>query len=126
MRSFYAGLALAGALSLASSYADARWRSEYASQPAEVQAWYQNAELTPEAQKRFPWKKCCSHADVVKTRFNVNRTTAGYEWFWLDGETWRRVPADIIHWGETAPGGEPTLFVYAGKETCFYPGDGGI
>lgn len=36
------------------------------------------------------------------------------------------VPPDIIHWGESAPGGQPTLFVYSGMETCFFPGDSGI
>ena len=105
---------------------EARWRPEYANQPPEVQAWYQNAELTKAAQNRFPFKKCCDHADVVKTRFNVNRTTAGDEWYWLDGQSWRRIPDDIIHWDQHAPSGEPTLFVYDGKETCFFPADGGI
>ena len=104
----------------------ARWKPEYASQPPEVQAWYRNAELTEAAQARFPFKKCCDHADVVKTKFNVNRTTAGDEWYWLDGQTWRRIPDDIIHWDQRAPNGQPTLFVYSGQETCFFPGDGGI
>jgi len=105
---------------------DVRWKPEYASQPAEVQQWYQNAELTKAAQARFPFKKCCDNADVVKARFNVNKTTAGDEWYWLDGENWRRIPDDIIHWEERAPNGQPTLFVYDGRETCFFPGDGGI
>jgi len=104
----------------------ARWKPEYASQPPEVQQWYRNAELTAAAQARFRFKKCCDHADVVKTKFNVNRTTSGDEWFWLDGETWRRIPDDIIHWDQRAPSGQPTLFVYSGRETCFFPGDGGI
>lgn len=116
-----AALAIAAPLKL-----EARWRPEYANQPPEVQAWYQNAELTKAAQNRFPFKKCCDHSDVVKTRFNVNKTTAGDEWYWLDGDKWRRIPDDIIHWQERAPNGQPTLFVYDGKETCFFPGDGGI
>jgi hypothetical protein len=29
-------------------------------------------------------------------------------------------------WCESAPGGLPTLFVYDGRETCFFPGEGGI
>lgn len=127
MRSAFAALALAGVLSSCGlDPVFARWKPEYASNPPEVQAWYQNAEITKEGQKRFPWTKCCAHSDVVKTRFNVNRTTAGDEWYWLDAGNWRRIPDDIIHWGESAPGGEPTLFVYDGKETCFFPGDGGI
>jgi hypothetical protein len=104
----------------------ARWKPEYENQPAEVQEWYRNAEVTEAAQQRFPFKKCCDNADVVRTKFNVNRTNAGDEWFWLDGETWRRIPDDIIHWDKRAPNGQPTLFVYSGKETCFFPGDGGI
>lgn len=105
---------------------EARWKAEYASQPPEVQQWYRDAELTRAAQVRFPFKKCCDHADVVKTRFNVNRTNAGDEWYWLDGNNWRRIPDDIIHWDQHAPGGKPTLFVFDGNETCFFPGDGGI
>jgi len=104
----------------------ARWKPEYASQPPEVQQWYRNAELTKAAQARFPFKKCCDHADVVKTKFNVNRTTSGDEWYWLDGDKWRRIPDDIIHWDKHAPNGQPTLFVFSGKETCFFPGDGGL
>ena len=53
-------------------------------------------------------------------------TSGGDEWYWLNGERWRRIPDDIIHWGKSAPGGKPTLFVYSGAETCFFPGDGGI
>ena len=113
------------ALALAAQV-QARWKPEYANQPPEVQAWYRNAGLTTAAQMHFPFKKCCDHSDVVKTRFNVNRTTAGDEWYWLDGDTWRRIPDDIIHWDQRAPSGQPTLFIYSGKETCFFPGDGGI
>ncbi len=102
------------------------WKPEYASQPIEVQQWYRNAELTDAAQRRFPFKKCCDHSDVVKTHFSVNRTSGKDEWYWLDGQTWRRIPDDIIHWDQRAPNGQPTLFVYDGHETCFFPGDGGI
>ena len=106
--------------------ANATWKTEYAQNPPEVQEWYRNAELTDAAKGRFPFKKCCDHADVVKTQFRVNKTTKGDEWYWLDGEQWRRIPDDIIHWGRTAPNRQPTLFIYSGKETCFFPGDGGI
>ena len=123
IRNLCVACVLVGALSGA---ADARWKPEYASQPQAVQDWYKNAELTPKAQMRFAFKSCCEHADVVKTQFRVNRNTSGDEWYWLDGETWRRVPDDIIHWGETAPSKQPTLFVFDGKETCFWPGEGGL
>jgi hypothetical protein len=48
----------------------------------------------------------------------------GDTWLWLDPDRniWREVPDDIIHWGESAPDGRPTLFIYQGQETCFYPG----
>jgi hypothetical protein len=118
-------LGLAAVLALGAG-AQATWKPEYALNSPEVQAWYQNAELTEAAKIRFPFKKCCDHADVVRTRFTVNKTDAADEWFYLDGETWKRIPPDIIHWGQAAPDGQPTLFVYSGKETCFFPGDGGI
>ena len=105
---------------------EARWKPEYADAPQQVQDWYKNAELTPKAQMRFPFKKCCDHADVVKTQFRVDKATNGDAWYWLDGEQWRRIPDDIIHWGQSAPSRQPTLFVYQGKETCFWPGDPGI
>ncbi len=106
--------------------ADARWKPEYANAPQAVQDWYRNAELTSRARRRFAFEKCCENADVVKTKFRVNRVDAKDEWFWLDGTNWRRVPDDIIHWGETAPSKQPTLFVYRGQETCFWPGEPGI
>lgn len=122
MRFIIAAIALLCALP-----AEARWKPEYASNPPEVQDWYRNAELTEAAQRRFPFKKCCDHADVVRTQFRVAKTSgAEDEWWWLDAGTWRRIPPDIIHWGKAAPGGQPTLFVYAGRETCFFPGDSGI
>ena len=88
--------------------------------------WYAAAELTGPAQKRFPYKKCCDHADVFRTQFRVNSASGADEWFhYVDG-VWKRVPPDIIHWGEHAPDGQPTLFLFNGQETCFFPGDGGI
>lgn len=114
-------------LCLCVSAAPATWKPEYAQASPLVQDWYRNAELTAEAQKRFPFKKCCDHADVVRTRFEVNKTSGGDEWFYEDSPGhMKRIPPDIIHWGQSAPGGAPTLFVYAGQETCFFPGDSGI
>ena len=121
----YIPVGLVASVALAAQ-AQATWKPEYALNSPEIQAWYRNAELTEAAKIRLPFKKCCDHADVVRTRFTVNKTDAGDEWFYLDGESWKRIPPDIIHWGLTAPDSQPTLFVYAGKETCFFPGDGGI
>lgn len=108
-------------------YKSVTWKPEYAEYPQAVQDWYRNAELTPEAQERFPFKKCCDHSDVVKTQFRVNKTSGSDEWFYEDSPGhFKRIPPDVIHWGESAPNGQPTLFVYSGKETCFFPGDSGI
>lgn len=107
--------------------AHATWKPQYASQPQEVQDWYRNAELTEAAQKRLGWQKCCDHADVVRTKFHVNKTDGRDEWFYEDSPGhFKRIPDDVIHWGVSAPGGKPTLFVFSGHETCFFPGDGGI
>jgi len=110
-----------------SSALQATWKPEYAAQPQWIQDWYRAAELTPEARKRFPYKKCCDHADVVQTRFKVNKDNGQDEWFYEDQpDHWKQIPTDVIHWGKSAPGGKPTLFVFQDKETCFFPGDGGI
>lgn len=122
-------LAALAAFLLLGDAAYGRWKAEYASQPQSVRDWYANALLTPAAQQRLRWVKCCDHADVVRTRFHVNKRDGKDEWFYLvpgsDNE-WRGIPDDIIHWGESAPGGKPTLFIYQEIETCFWPGEGGI
>ena len=111
---------------LCSLPAQATWKPEYALRPQWVQDWYRNAELTLSAQQRFPYKKCCEQADVIQTQFRVNKTSGDDEWFYFTDGDWKRIPPDIIHWGETAPSRQPTLFVYQGKETCFFPGEEGL
>lgn len=107
--------------------ASARDFGQWANQPPEVREWYRNVEIMPAARERFPFVKCCDGADVVRTKFAVNKADGRDEWFYEDAPGhMKRIPDDIIHWEETAPGGQPTLFVYAGKETCFFPGDSGI
>ena len=114
-------------VTLAMQHVRAEWKPEYAQSSPEVQAWYHNAELTPAARERLHYQKCCDHADVVKTRFEVDRSSGRDVWTYEDTLGHMKViPADIIHWGVSAPGGQPTLFVYAGTETCFFPGDSGI
>lgn len=105
----------------------AEWKPEYAQLPQKVRDWYKAQELTPEAKTRLgvSWKSCCEHSDVVKTRFRVDRTTAEDEWWYLDGNTWRKVPADTIHWNDPTPDGQPVMFAYQGSITCFYPADTG-
>ena len=117
------------ALGLGASFAgaaQATWKPEYAQLPQAVRDWYTQAQLTESAQKRFPYKRCCDHADVIKTQFRVNKDSGEDEWYYFVDGDWKRIPPDVIHWGETAPDKQPTLFVYQGHETCFYPGDGGI
>ena len=80
---FIAALLVAGLMMALAPKAHATWKPEYANAPPEVRAWYHEAELTPEAQLRFPFKKCCDHADVVRTQFKVNKTTHGDEWYYL-------------------------------------------
>jgi len=93
----------------------------------EMQAWYSNAAIMPEARKRLPWAKCCNHAEVVRTQFRVNKTDRGDEWYYLAEGKWKLIPRDIIHpEDEKAPDGQPTLFIYEGKETCFFLGEGGL
>jgi hypothetical protein len=124
MRLILAALVLAGALILAPALArdDGQWEGV----PPEIRQWYRSARLTLAAQARFPFKSCCDHADVVKTKFKVNKVDGRDEWWWWEYGRWRRVPDDVIHWGEHAPDRKPTLFLYGGEETCFFPGDGGI
>ena len=86
--------------------------------------WYQRAELTEAAAKRFGFKSCCAHSDVVRTRFRPALASDG--WDYLDGTRWRQVPPDIIHHDKFAPNGEPVMFAVGGRPTCFFPPAGGL
>jgi hypothetical protein len=65
---------------------------------------------------------------VVDAEFEVRKTRSDYveEWYYKTAEMaeYKKIPGDIIHWGEAAPYGLPTLFVYDGEEFCFWPPDG--
>jgi hypothetical protein len=106
--------------------ANATWKPEYANAAPEVQEWYRTAQLTDTAQMRFGFKSCCAHSDVVKTSFRVNKGTSGDEWYWRNGDQWTLIPGDIIHWGESAPDRQPTLFAIGNLPTCFFPGQGDL
>jgi hypothetical protein len=106
--------------------ANATWKPEYANASPEAQEWYRTAQLTDAAQQRFGFKSCCAHSDVVKTGFRVNKASSGDEWYWLNGEQWNLISGDIIHWGESAPDRQPTLFAIGNLPTCFFPGEGGL
>lgn len=111
---------------LAVSVARSEWRPEYAQAAPETRAWYREAELTEAAKQRFPFKKCCDHADVFHTQFRTNKDNGGDEWWYLTPDAaWKLIPADIIHIDRHAPDNQPTLFIYSGQETCFFPGSAG-
>lgn len=98
---------------------------QYADAPQAVRDWYRNAQLTEAAQKRIGFKSCCAHSDVVKTTSTGRAApTSGY-WLPAGASEFQQVPPDIIHWGESAPDGQPTLFATGALPTCFYPGQSG-
>ncbi len=122
---------------LASSSAHATWKLQYASEPQDVQDWYASAQVTEAAQKRLGFVPCCDTSEVVKTQFRVDRKSGEDQWFYLEHGTWKQVPPDIIHYGESAPDNQPTLFIIKdetadvwhlphGTPSCFYPPAGGL
>lgn len=91
------------------------------------QTWANNAETTDEAYARLGWRKCCNHAEVFRTKFVPFKENGADGYLYLtEAGTWKRIPADVIHWDKSAPDGRPTLFIYKGKETCFFVAQGGI
>lgn len=114
------------ALCVYAAAAMARDNGQYANADPAIREWYRTRQLTPAAQERFPFKSCCDGADVVKTQFRVDKTTGRDAWEWLDGQTWRRIPDDIIHYDEHAPGGEAVLFAVGGQPVCFFTPESGI
>ena len=99
----------------------ARWKPEYAELPQATRDWFKSRVLTPAARQRFHFSSCCEQADVVNTRFRVDRTTGADQWWWLNGDKWERVPDDIIWWNEHHPEGKAILFALGGKPVCFFP-----
>jgi hypothetical protein len=95
--------------------------------PQENQAWYQNAETNVEARPTFPspWVKCCNHAELIPIK-DIIFPTQEHGWQWNDDGTIKDIPNVVIHWSEAAPDNKPTLFVYQGVMTCFYPPQGGV
>jgi len=106
------------------------WKPEYALNSPEINQWYKDQQLNPATWERLgspSWHGCCEKGDVFKTQFRVGEDRSD-QWFYLSKEgTWKQVPPDIIHWGQHAPNGLPTLFIYwTGQELCFYPPEEGI
>jgi hypothetical protein len=110
----------------------ATWKPEYAQNAPEVNRWYKNQEMTDDTWRRLgspSWHSCCEKGDVFKTQFRVGKGKHGDdEWWYLKDGLWKQVPDDTIHWGQHAPSGLPTLFIYSntGQELCFYPPEEGI
>jgi hypothetical protein len=117
---------------LSASFAHARWKPEYSNMPPEVRARYAQAQTLPGSRPRAEkgYIGCCNHGDVVDAQFEVRKTRSGYveEWHYKTAEMaeYKKSPNDIIHWGEAAPYGLPTLFLYNGEEICFWPPNGAI
>jgi hypothetical protein len=95
--------------------------------------WFQNLKRPDNAQ--HPYREldpkslyCCGVADVVKTKFKVERAGGRYpedQWYaWLN-DTWTPIPSEKIH-PEYAPNGEAYLFVLAGTIQCFVRPRGGL
>ncbi len=111
------------------------WKPEYAQNSPEVQRWYKDQKMNPAAKERLrvDWSSCCEHGDVFHTQFRIGKSTlenpygADERWYLKPDGTWKQIPPDIIHWGEHAPDGRPTLFIYqsTGQELCFYPAEDG-
>lgn len=103
--------------------------TDYANSP--YKGWADKQQVTDAARPRFNCTpdgscSCCDGAEIAKTQFRVDRVTAADQWWYKDGNTWRRIPDDIIHFNERAPNGDPVLFIYMGIPRCFWIPDGGI
>jgi hypothetical protein len=131
---------LLACLLLITTAATATWKPEYKDAPQAVQGWFKAAQVTPEGRLRIGFQNCCDQSDRFDTQFRVSKQTAGDEWFYREGNSWVRIPADVIHNDEIHAAKaeddalpefeqmrrEGVLFIYDGKPTCFWPPQGGI
>lgn len=102
----------------------------YAHVPKHIRDWYRNAQLTPEAEKRFNYKSCCDIGDALdaKFKFMVDQKTGKEAWFYQQSGTaeWHIIPDFIIQHGKPHPEGKGVLFAVWGNLVCFFPPEGGI
>ena len=117
------------------SHVDARWKAEYASHSQQERDWYESQTTTAATRERIQaswYTSCCLHADTVKARFAVSKSSGADKWFYrIEGtKEWRAVPADTVQPGIETPDDQPVLFVDAtGRDfgpVCFFPGVGRI
>ena len=98
--------------------------------------WMKLAKTTPEARSQLKYEFCCDHGDRVKTKFTVDRSSGVDQWKYLEPATglWRDIPDYIVHHGNDDPSvprmpeallREGVLFIYQGKELCFWPPEEG-
>ncbi len=120
-------LVMALALGISMLYLRGAWSHDMPGVSPELNAWYQQAETNMEARKTFPspWAKCCNHAEVIDVK-DIIFPTQEHGWQWNDKGVVKNIPNVIIHWHESAPNNQPTLFVYLDTMTCFYPPQGGV
>src|ERR1019366_7616785 len=62
--------------------------------PAWSDSWFERQTLTSATMKRLNvgWNSCCLGSEVVKTKFRVDKTSNGDEWYYLkEDNTWKRV-----------------------------------
>lgn len=102
-------------------------KSQWADVSPERKKWFESQKMTPAARERLqvPWASCCDNGDVFRTRFRVGVKNDDV-WEYLDGDTWRVIPPDII---QDVPSldSEPILFrsPRTGTEYCFFLPPGG-
>lgn len=124
MLNFVAKLLLAVILCSFPSFGGAH---EHPGKSAEYQKWASEAKTLPEARKTFPspWNYCCNHAEVIPVK-DIIFPVGNEGWKWNDNGTIKNIPNVIIHWHDSAYDNQPTLFVYQGVMTCFFPPQGGV
>jgi hypothetical protein len=107
--------------------ASARWREEFANVDPVIRAWYESRNMTEATMKRlgWHWRSCCDHGDVVHTQFDHRDVFGKGEWYYMAEGDWKLIPEDTVQYGQSPPKNEPVLFVYYGKEVCFFPPDAG-
>lgn len=113
-------------VSVASPLVSVTWIPDGSEDPL-WKAWFENAQTTDAAAKRFGWRSCCSHSDRFVTQFKPSKD--GEHWYYQrTDKSWIEIPDDIIHWEDdpTMPEQlkrEGVLFIYqtTGQLTCFWP-----